>query len=245
VNRVRVFAIIALFASIHVASAGEGLSPLKLSQVKLSSAYPIKQNIVTTTFWIGQGSTGYNSTTNYKSAWDSSWTSNFGGIDFPDKRVSTKGATTVSLPKKFAPTLNPFYVALPFNDVKYPKVARKVVPWWDEAAYRKQPYQSQCKGRWIMIEFDGKVCFAQWEDVGPLRYDHANYVFGNERPTIYSKAGLDVSPAVQDYLGLDGLSKTSWRFVDDSEVPYGPWIEYGEQAILFSAIKNEVKTVRN
>jgi hypothetical protein len=245
VNRIRVFTIIALFAGGCMASAAEVSTPLPISKVKLSSAYPVKQNIITTTFWIGQGSTGYNSTTNYQSAWDESWTRNFGGVDFPDKRLASAGLGQVTLPKKFAPTLNPFYVALPFNDIKYPKIARKYVPWWNEAAHQKQPYQSQCKGRWIMIEFNGKACFAQWEDVGPFRYDHANYVFGNERPTTYSKAGLDVSPAVQDYLGLDGLTKTNWRFVEDSEVPYGPWIEYAEQAILFSAIKNEVKTARN
>jgi hypothetical protein len=27
--------------------------------------------------------------------------------------------------------------------------------------------------------------------------------------------------------------------VEEDEVPYGPWIEYAEQAILFSAIKAE------
>ena len=90
-----------------------------------------------------------------------------------------------------------------------------------------------------MIKFNNRICFAQWEDVGPLRYDHAEYVFGEERPTRHSRAGLDVSPAVRDYLGLSGLDKTDWKFVDDDHVPYGPWIEYGEQAILYSAIKGQ------
>jgi len=90
-----------------------------------------------------------------------------------------------------------------------------------------------------MIRFNNKVCYAQWQDVGPLRYDHAEYVFGEERPTRYSRAGLDVSPAVRDYLGLSGLDKTDWKFVEDDQVPYGPWIEYGEQAILYSAIKEQ------
>jgi hypothetical protein len=212
---------------------------LQSKNIKLRSNHPVKSNIVTTYFWIGQGTTGYNSTTNYASAWDMRWTKSFGGVDQPYKR----GATTtglVTLPSKFAPTRNPYYVALPFNDIKYPKLAAKHVPWWNAAAHKKSPYQSQCKGRWIMIEFNGKACFAQWEDVGPLRYDHVGYVFGKERPTSqHSRAGLDVSPAVRDYLGLTGLNKTSWRFVEDDEVPYGPWIEYGEQAIIFSAIKAE------
>lgn len=218
---------------------------LRLKDVKLYSTFPVKKNIVTTYFWIGQGSTGYNSTTNYASAWDMRWTTSFGGVDQPYKRGTTV-TSLVTLPKKFAPTRNPYYVALPFNDIKYPKLSAKYVPWWDAKAHKKNPYQSQVRGRWIMIEFQGVVCFAQWEDVGPLRYDHVGYVFGNERPTReHSSAGLDVSPAVRDYLGLTGLNKTNWRFVEDDEVPYGPWIEYGEQAIIFSAIKAEKKQTLN
>ena len=41
-------------------------------------------------------------------------------------------------------------------------------------------------------------------------------------------AGLDVSPAVRDYLGLQPTDVTDWRFVDFSEVPRGPWSALGE-----------------
>jgi hypothetical protein len=215
---------------------------LKAQDIKLRSNYPLKRNIVTTVFWIGQGASGYNSTTNYKSAWDTAWTRNFGGVDCPQKRGAA-GLGTASLPKKFAPTLNPFYVALPYNDIKYPEISRRVVPWWNEKLYRSTR-RSQCKGKWVMIEFKGRVAFGQWEDVGPFRYDHYGYVFGNERPMIHSKAGLDVAPAIKDYLGLSGLDITNWRFVNDDEVPYGPWIEYAEQAILFTAIKDEAKPTK-
>lgn len=212
--------------------------PLRASDVPLRSRYPVKTNITTTYFWVGQGSSGYNDTTNYQSAWDKEWTHNFGGTDSPEKRVSVR-TSTVSLPRTFAPMANPFYVALPFNDVKYPELARRFVPWWNEAQFRRDRFKSQCKGRWVMIEHNGDACFAQWEDVGPLRYDHAAYVFGNERPTTeHSGAGLDVSPAVRDYLGLNGLDKTSWRFVEADEVPEGPWLKFTEQAVLFSALKN-------
>ncbi|MDR2462233.1 MAG: hypothetical protein LBD30_00420 [Verrucomicrobiales bacterium] len=212
---------------------------LTLKDVALHSSYPVKRDIVTTYFWIGQGASNYSDTTNHASAWDLKWTSNYGGVDHPRQRSASAQATT--LPQKFAPTRNPFYVALPFNDTKYPKLAAKHVPWWNKSAHVTNPGRSQCRGRWVMIEFKGRVCFAQWEDVGPLRYDHVKYVFGNERPTQHTKAGLDVSPAVRDYLGMSGLDKTNWRFVDNDEVPYGPWIEYAEQAILFSAIKSETK----
>lgn len=217
--------------------------PLKSSDVSFTSNFPWKRNIVTTYFWIGQGCTTISDTTNYKSAWDQAWTRNFGGVDSPDKRLLNRTRVGhVSLPRKFAPTLNPFYVALPFNDVKYTDLARKYVPWWDEKAWRANR-QSQCKGRWVAIEYQGKIAFAQWEDVGPIRYDHVRYVFGNERPHIYNGAGLDVSPSVRDYLGLSGLDKANWRFVEADEVPYGPWIEYGEQAIVYSAIKKEGRSL--
>ncbi len=233
--------LLGFFASADAVQAIEAsaASFLRTVDITLHSNYLPKHDIVTTGFWVGEGSTGYNDTTSYASAWDDAWTRSFGGVDHPEKRVSFSSAGTVSLPKKFAPTRNPFYVALPFNDVKYPELAAKYIPWWNAKAHQRDPYLSQCRGHWLMIEFNGKTCFAQWEDVGPFRTDHAKYVFGDERPTTYTKAGLDVSPAVRDYLGLSGMNKTTWRFVDNDEVPYGPWIEYGEQAILYSAIKAE------
>jgi len=55
-------------------------------------------------------------------------------------------------------------------------------------------------------------------------------VFGNERPkpSLNGGAGLDVSPAVRDYLGLKETDVTEWRFVEFSEVPRGPWSTLGE-----------------
>ena len=41
-------------------------------------------------------------------------------------------------------------------------------------------------------------------------------------------AGLDVSPAVRDYLGLQSTDVTDWKFVDFSEVPSGPWAWHGD-----------------
>ena len=236
------FAICFPVKSFAVESLAKQMPPAKSSiqpREATTPSFPTKRNIVTTYFWIGQGGSSISSTQNIKSAWDEFWKKNFGGIDCPDDRKDAKKFREASLPKKFAPTLNPFYVALPFNDIAFPEKSRKYVPWWSEADYKKDHMESQCKGRWVMIKFQNKVCYAQWEDVGPLRYDHAEYVFGDERPTRYSRAGLDVSPAVRDYLGLSGLDKTDWKFVEDDQVPFGPWIEYGEQAILYSAIKGQ------
>ena len=150
--------------------------------------FPVRRNIVTTYFWIGQGGTSISSTQNIMSAWDQFWKKNFGGIDCPDQRKDAKKFREASLPRKFAPTLNPFYVALPFNDIAFPKKSRKWVYWWDEEKFRKGRFESQCKGRWVMIKFNNKICYAQWEDVGPLRYDHAEYVLATSGPpTITAK----------------------------------------------------------
>ncbi len=89
---------------------------------------------------------------------------------------------------------------------------------------------STCKGRWIAIRKGNRTAYAQWEDAGPFRTDHWQYVFGNERPkpNLNKGAGLDVSPAVRDYLGLKPTDVTDWRFVDFKEVPRGPWSTHGE-----------------
>jgi hypothetical protein len=115
-------------------------------------------------------------------------------------------------------------VALPYNDVQDGHTrpeAPSVIPWFKRAFIRDG--QTVLKGKWIAIRHNGRVCYAQWEDVGPFQVDHWQYVFGNERPRPNRNrdAGLDVSPAVRDYLGLNGLEETDWRFVD-RPAP-GPW----------------------
>ena len=95
--------------------------------------------------------------------------------------------------------------------------------------------QSVLKDRWVAIRKGDKVCYAQIEDVGPFRTDHWQYVFGNERPrpNLNRGAGLDVSPAVRDYLGLNGLDVCDWKFVDVREVSRsGPWALCGDNNTL-------------
>jgi len=203
---------------------------------RVRNVYPWKYDIMTTKFWIGEGSSPISSTTNVASAWDEDWRHNNGGSDAPDDRDSF-------LPSSHAARLNPFYVALPFNDLAFPDKARRWLPsgWYRPMKDGKQV--SACKDRWVEIKNEqGRVCFAQWEDVGPLRYDHAEYVFGDERPDTYTSeglnhAGLDVSPAVADYLNITGKNCiTRWRFVDDSDVQPGEWLKLDEEALLFKAM---------
>lgn len=189
--------------------------------------YPWRIGIVTTTFWIGEKPTQNNPVPNHKSSWDTAWAENYGGTDTPDRTKRTSDYR----PAAFTPRQNPFYVALPYNDLTtkgHKEEARRVIPWFDEAY--EGPHKSVLKGRWIAIRFQGRVCYAQWEDVGPFRTDHWEYVFGNERPrpNLNRGAGLDVSPAVRDYLGMNDTDVTDWKFVDFHEVPPGPWARYGD-----------------
>jgi hypothetical protein len=69
-------------------------------------------------------------------------------------------------------------------------------------------------------------------------------VFGNQRPkpNLNKGAGLDVSPAVRDYLGLKQTDITDWRFADFSEVPPGPWSILGENnTFVINSRKKGVK----
>jgi hypothetical protein len=190
--------------------------------------YQWKQNIVTTTFWIGEKPTKKNPVPNHISSWDAHWAKNYGGTDDPDP-ANRKDF----IPTAFTPKQNPFYVALPYNDKVadgHKPEASLVIPWFKDTY--EGPGKSVCKGRWIAIRNarTGKTCYAQWEDAGPFRTDHWQYVFGNERPkpNLNKGAGLDVSPAVRDFLGMNDTDVTDWKFAEFDEVPQGPWAKYGE-----------------
>ncbi|MGI8957866.1 MAG: hypothetical protein ACR2II_13270 [Chthoniobacterales bacterium] len=193
---------------------------------KAGERYPWKKDIVTTVFWIGEKPTANNPVPNHASSWDKSWAKNYGGYD--DPRPSQRQNY---IPIDFTPRQNPFYCALPYNDKAregHRPEAPKVVPWFKEA-YRG-PGVSVCKGRWVEIRKGNRAVYAQWEDAGPFRTDHWEYVFGNERPkpNLNRGAGLDVSPAVRDYLGMADTDVTDWKFVEFSEVPPGPWARLGD-----------------
>jgi hypothetical protein len=188
--------------------------------------YPWHAQIVTTVFWIGETPSGNNPIPNRSSAWDSNWARNFGGSDSPET-----GARNGFIPARFVPRQNPFYLALPFNDVSGGRTkaeSYRVIPWFRETFEKSG--QSILKGRWVAIRKGDRTCYAQWEDVGPFRSDHWEYVFGSERPrpNLNGGAGLDVSPAIRDYLQLGDSALTDWRFVDFHEVPSGPWALYGD-----------------
>lgn len=179
---------------------------------------PGRRNITTTVFWVGEGATEDNAQIhNRSSTWLVDWEGAFGGVDDPDNRCDL-------LPCGFTPKENPFYFALPYNDLDgscNAKPSRQEVPWYDPSNPPAEGH-SIVKNRWIKIVHETKTAYAQWEDAGPFGEDDAAYVFGGKDPQS-DAAGLDISPATAEYLGLAGRAKTTWQFVEEADVPDGPW----------------------
>lgn len=187
-----------------------------------ASPYPLHSNIVASVFWVGEGETAENDfIQNHASAWDPKWEEHFGGVDAPEHRY-------LGCPC-FAPKENPYYVALPYNDLdeaheRRPEAA-KVIPWFEMALSNVEEGQSVLKNRWVEVSIGARRCYGQWEDVGPALEDDVDYVFGSAAPRngFGLKAGIDLSPALASCLGIQGTANVTWRFVDPANVPAGPW----------------------
>lgn len=202
--------------------------------------FPWRRNITTTIFWIGEAPDGRNTTPNHKSSWDTSWQENYGGFDDPNRENRTYDFH----PKGFIPNLNPFYVALPFNDKTNQAIAAAKIPWFKTRKHSDS--NSACHGVWLAIKFGNKTCFAQWEDCGPWVTDDHNYVFGTAPPKNAENggAGLDVSPAVRDFLGISSGAQCDWRFCSPEEVPDGPWTRFGDGKKLATGGEQDVAALR-
>lgn len=175
---------------------------------------------IATVFWVGEGEGEDNGfISNVPSAWDEDWMEHYGGVDSRDNRCGFQ-------PCAFVPKENPFYVALPYNDLEDDgrKKANAVgIPWNDPSATK-----SVLKNRWIEVRHEGTVCYGQWQDVGPFEEDDIEYVFGdapNPKNQYGEKAGIDLSPALADCLGVDGSDGVQWRHVEFKNVPTGDWTQ--------------------
>jgi hypothetical protein len=171
-----------------------------LPSINYAASGPWKIGITATVFWVGEPPTP-DDPGNLVSAWDGNWLES-------------------------ARYQSAFYVALPYNDVANGHTkpeAKNIIPWFKQAYVRDG--QSVLKNHWVAVRKGARVCYAQWEDVGPFQVDHWQYVFGNERPhpNKNQDAGIDVSPAVKEYLGMSGIDSCDWRFVSESEIAQGPW----------------------
>lgn len=170
-----------------------------------------------TLFWVGEPADESNAfISNHESAWVGDWINEYGGIDSPDNRCGFA-------PCGFTPKQNAFYYALPFNDINAdgrPKdaVILKKIPWYTG---QSSSGVSLMKNRWAAITYNDKTAYGQMEDVGPMHEDDVDYVFGRADPKF--KAGIDLSPALTDYLGTEGSANVQWRFIAEKDVPAGPW----------------------
>lgn len=176
----------------------------------------IHKDIRSTIFWVGEKSSSENNfISNEASAWDRNWQENFGGIDEPNEREGY-------FPKDFRPKQNPFYFALPYNDLDESsnfKQSAKQIPWYNP---KLQEDISQLKNKWVWISANNTICFAQWEDVGPGSSDDFGYVFGGKMPE-NSFSAIDLSPAVRDCLQIGNRAIVTWQFIDEENVSKGPW----------------------
>lgn len=192
-------------------------APQHPRETEQSAEYPLHTNIIATVFWVGEAADDSNDYIhNRSSAWTGDWVAAYGGVDDPMRRCGY-------LPCGFTPKENPFYFALPFSDSTdnglKPAAELAVVPWYDG---KSDINGSILKNRWIEVRSNDKIVYAQWEDVGPFEENDASYVFGGNSPK-ESRAGLDVSPAVSQYLKMGGRATVEWRFVEEADVPDGPW----------------------
>ncbi|WP_353987881.1 hypothetical protein [Ruicaihuangia caeni] len=205
--------------------------------------YPWHTSVVATTFWIGEVfDSEAPDGSQLVSAYDSNWFESYGGCDgvVIEGRCETerRDASNHYFPTRMTPLENPFYVDLPFDDVNDPvafRIRDEVVPWAQEPRYATHKGDrrfSYMKNRWVHLVHGERECYGQIQDAGPGTYDDAEYVFGahDARPANqrFNNAGLDVSPALNGCLGFSQLNgqndRVDWRFVDDDDVPDGPWM---------------------
>jgi hypothetical protein len=191
---------------------------LVIEAVPLRQRTQFKQTM-TTLFWVGEPSNAENDfIPNDVSYWDENWQAKFGGVDDPEHRNGY-------WPAGFVPKENPFYVALPYGEFirgHELKPEAQLIPWY------RLGLSPLLKNRWVEVRRGDRSCYAQWQDVGPNNENDFDFVFGTAtkpQNTFEAKAGLDVSPAVWRYLGMEENGLTSWRFADVAEVPLGPWTE--------------------
>jgi hypothetical protein len=188
--------------------------------------YPWHHGINATQFWCGESAKSGGGISNARSAYDSAWMAHFGGVDLP-----SPAARRNFVPASFRPHLNPWYAALPFSDVDsngHTKRIARQIPWFMER-FRRDGL-SIMLGTWLECRHGGRVCYLQVGDAGPFRTDSFAYCFGNARPdpNRNGDAGIDLSPAAYQFLGLTDTQSVDWRFCSSANVPIGPWRMYGD-----------------
>ena len=104
------------------------VTPIQKNEITLRNRYPWKTKISTVLFFVGESG-------GKASAWDEQWAYNFGAYDNPES-AQRRNYPSAS----FVPNLDPFYVALPYNDlagVHHKPDARTAIPWFAQADERE------------------------------------------------------------------------------------------------------------
>ncbi len=192
-------------------------------------SYPWHVGINATEFFCGESAKSGGGIANDRSAYDSAWKTHFGGVDNPSPATRHN-----FVPTSFRPRLNPWYCSLPYIDVAngHTKPSARFIPWFRER-FRTDGV-SIMEGQWIECRAGGRVCYLQVGDVGPWSTDSFAYVFQGARPDHNRNhdAGIDLSPAAYQFLGLSDTQSVDWRFCSPTSVPIGPWRMYGGVAQL-------------
>lgn len=200
--------------------------PVEAAKQPQRLLFPWRINVHSKLCWVGAppNPPGQQDTVTFP--WTPDRKKEFGGIDDPEPQ--NRFADNVAQqfrPKAFIPKCNPFYVALPCNDLtedqEHKPQAAMMIPWFAQIV--PKPGVSVCKGRWLQI-FNRQAqrsCYAQWEGCGPGSTDDWDYVFGKSGHG--PGPGIGVSPAIRDYLDIKADSSFYWRFVEERDVPFGPW----------------------
>lgn len=201
------------------------------------------------TFYVGEEANAANANiSNVWTAWYSNAVQHFGsgpdswGPVNPDEWEGQWYERDGLCPKGVVLKQNPFYIALPTPDHDEAGVLQEAEQWVVAASdYLPElkrfkdgkfaDHESPFKDLWFEVSYQGKSAFAQLEDVGPSNQTGAiaadyEYVWGDRsqpKNEFGLQAGIDLSPAVTDYLGTDGAGVVRWRAVPESEVPDGPW----------------------
>ncbi len=181
--------------------------------------YPLHTDIIASMFYVGESGSSENGfIPNRASTWDEQWQAHYGGVDDPERRSGW-------LPESFRPLQNPFYIALPYNDLDDNGVRKPSAHSIYWSAPQTPGDESLVKGRWVEVCRERQCAYGQWQDAGPFGEDDVAYVFGLARPTNDQGlgAGIDVSPAINDYLNLNGDARVTWRFIDATDIPPGSW----------------------
>lgn len=136
-------------------------------------------------------------------------------------QTEPRSAENGFFPSSMTPKQTPFYLDLPFADVN--NVAafalRGQTPLAQDPGYAGdlENREFSCKkNRWVQLQYKGNTCSAQIQDAGPAEYDEFDYVFGD--------GGTGPKGTKHNDAELNGTQAgVSWRFVDEVDVPDGPW----------------------